>query len=374
LTPFLAVGGAAALLGYFLTLVVRAIAKRVGAYAVPRDRKVHRAPTPTLGGLAVYAGFVAAFGVAGLFPSLRETFSFSEVFGLLLGGLIVLVLGIVDDRYELSPPAKLPGQIFAGGIVYLSGIQMSFFWLPGVGVISLSGDVSAILTIFWIVLLTNAVNYIDGLDGLAVGLSAIAAAAIFSYSRLLPSPFLGPAPLAPLVAVALAGVCIGFLPLNFYPARIMLGDAGAMPLGLFLAGATISMIGRFNGPGDAGGRVALPLIFTPIVFLALPVTNFVFVTGRRLLGGQALMKGRWDEHIHYRLLRLGHSQRQAVLVMWGWGALLSSGLVVAGRIPSGRFYLAFAIGIGTVVLLTLAPRLRSPHRSKRTPQAAFAGR
>ena len=148
----------------------------------------------------------------------------------------------------------------------------------------------------------------------------------------------------------------------------MLGDTGAMPLGFFLAGATISMIGRFNGSGAAGGRVALPLIFTPIVFLALPVTNFVFVTMRRLLAGRPLMKAD-HEHIHYRLLRLGHSQRQAVLVMWGWAAVLAAGLVAAGRIPWGRFVLAFAMGIGTVVLLTAAPRLRSPHR-----QEAFAGR
>lgn len=367
MTPYLAVGAVAAALGYLLTLVVRAGVRRVGAYAVPRDRKVHRAPTPSLGGIAVYIGFVAAFGVAALLPALRETFQFSEAVGLLLGGLVVLVLGIADDRFELSPPAKLAGQIFAGGIVYLLGIQMSFFWLPVLGVISLSPDVSAIFTIFWIILLTNAVNYIDGLDGLAAGLSAIAAMGLFFYSKLLPSSFLGRAPLAPLAAVALAGVCIGFLPLNFYPARIMLGDTGAMPLGFFLAGATISMIGRYNGPGAAGGRVALPLIFTPIVFLALPVTNFVFVTMRRLFTGRALMKGRWDEHIHYQLLRLGHSQRQAVLVMWAWGALLASGLVVAGRMPWGRFILAFAVGVGTIALFTMAPRLRAPRR-------VFAGR
>jgi UDP-GlcNAc:undecaprenyl-phosphate GlcNAc-1-phosphate transferase len=363
LTPYLVVGGTAAIMGYLLTLVVREGVKRIGAYAVPRDRKVHRAPTPSLGGIAVYIGFVAAFGVAAMIPSLRGTFGFSEVFGLLAGGLLVLVLGIADDRYELSPPAKLAGQIFAGGIVYLSGIQMSFFWLPVLGVISLSADVSAIFTIFWIVLLTNAVNYIDGLDGLAAGLSAIAAAGLFFYSKLLPASFLGQAPLAPLALVALAGVCIGFLPLNFYPAKIMLGDTGAMPLGFFLAGATISMIGRYSGPGAAGGRVALPLIFTPIVFLALPVTNFVFVTLRRLFAGRQLMKGRWDEHIHYQLLRLGHSQRQAVLVMWGWAAILAAGLVVAGRMPWGRFILAFAVGIGTVMLFTLAPRLRAPRRA-----------
>ena len=366
MTPLLLVGAAAAVIGYVLTLIVRVVVQRIGAYAVPRDRKVHRAPTPTLGGIAVYLGFVAAFGIAAVIPALRGTFGFSEVFGLLFGGLIVLLLGIADDRYELSPPAKLAGQIFAGGVLYLSGIQMSFFWLPVLGVISLSADVSAILTIIWIILLTNAVNYIDGLDGLAAGLTAIAATGLFFYSQLLPPIFLGASPLAPLATVALAGVCLGFLPMNFYPARIMLGDTGAMPLGFFLAGATISLIGRFNGPGAAGGRVALPLIFTPIVFLALPVMNFLFVTVRRLLAGRPLMKAD-HEHIHYRLLRLGHSQLQAVLVMWGWAGVLAAGLVAAGRIALGRFVLALVVAIGTVVLLTLAPRLRSP-------KGALAGR
>lgn len=358
MSRYLIVGAIAAVITYAFTPILRAIVVRLGIYAVPRDRKVHRIPLPTLGGIAIYVCFAAAFGVAALFPTLRATFRFSEVFGLLVGAFIVLVLGIADDRYELSPPAKLAGQIFAGGVVYLSGMQMSFFWLPGIGVISLSPDVSAILTILWIVLLTNAVNYADGLDGLATGLSAIAAGGLYFYSTLLPPEFLGPVPLVPLVAIALAGVCIGFLPYSFYPRGIILGDTGAMPLGFLLAGATISMIGRFNGPGAAGGRLALPLIFTPIVFLALPLTDFAFVTLVRLARGRPIMKAD-HEHIHYRLLRLGHSQKQAVVVMYAWAILLAVGLVMAGTISWGRFALAFAVAVGTAVLLTLAPRLRS---------------
>src|SRR5439155_13067432 len=168
--------------------------------------------------------------------------------------------------------------------------------------------------------------------------------------------FLGPAPLAPLVAAVLAGACIGFLPFNFNPARIILGDTGAMPLGFFLAGATISLIGRFNGPGAAGGRLALPLIFTPIVFLALPLTDVALATIRRLGRGQWIFTAD-AEHIHHRLLRLGHSHRQAVLVMYGWAALLTGGLVAAGTISWGRFVLAFAVAAGTVVVLTVAPHL-----------------
>lgn len=358
------VGGAALVLSFACTHVVRIVMDRAAVYVVPRDRKVHRAPTPALGGIAIYASLAGAFGVAAVLPALRDTFRFGEIFGLLFGGLVLLVLGIADDRRELSAAAKFPGQIFAAGILYLSGMQMSFFWLPGIGVISLSPDVSAVATIFWIVLLTNAVNYSDGLDGLAAGLSGIAGAGLFLYSLLLPPEFLGPVPLAPLVAVALAGACLGFLPQNVYPARIMLGDTGAMPLGFFLAGATISMIGRFNGPGAAGGRLALPLIFTPIVFLAVPLTDFSFVTLRRLATGRPVFKAD-QEHIHYRLLRFGHSQRQAVLVLCGWAVLGAAGLVLAGRMSWGRFILAFALAGGTIVLLTMAPRLRAGRLRRR---------
>jgi UDP-GlcNAc:undecaprenyl-phosphate GlcNAc-1-phosphate transferase len=235
---------------------------------------------------------------------------------------------------------------------------MSFFWLPGLGTISVSADISAILTIGWVVLMTNAVNYIDGLDGLAAGLTSIAAGGLFLYYTRLPALFVGPDPLAPLVAAALVGACLGFLPYNFYPAKIFMGDTGAMPLGFFFAGGTISMIGRFTGPGSFGGRLALPLIFTPVVFLALPVGNYVFVTLRRLLTRQKIMVGERDEHIHYRLLYLGHTHRRAVLLMYGWAMLLAVGLVIAGTISWGRFVLAFAAAGGTVLLLTVAPSLR----------------
>jgi UDP-GlcNAc:undecaprenyl-phosphate GlcNAc-1-phosphate transferase len=363
---YLLVGAVGAVIAFLATPLVRVVVVRRGGFDVPVDRKIHRDPTPTYGGIAIYIGFASAFAAATAIGPLREAFRFSEVFGILVGGLVVLALGVADDRHDLSPTAKLAGQIFAGGILYLSGVQMSFFWLPGIGTISVSPDISAILTIVWIVLLTNAVNYIDGLDGLAAGLSAIAAGGLFVYSTRLPEEFLGPDPLAPLVAAALVGACVGFLPFNFHPARIFMGDTGAMPLGFFLAGATISMIGRFTGPGSAGGRLALPLIFTPVVFLALPLGNYVFVTLRRLANRQPIMVGERDEHLHYRLLQIGHSHRRAVLVMYGWALVLAVGLVVAGTISYGRFVLAFAVAGGTVLLLTIAPRLRRGNGTEET--------
>jgi UDP-GlcNAc:undecaprenyl-phosphate GlcNAc-1-phosphate transferase len=315
-SPFLLVAAIAAVTSLVVTPIVRAAVVRLGWLDVPVDRKVHRAPTPTFGGIALYIAIAVAFVASTSLPSLRDTFRFSEAFGLLVAGFIVLLLGIADDHRDLPQLPRLAGMMFAGGILYFAGVQMSFFWLPGIGTISLSADLSAVATILWFVLMMNAVNFIDGLDGLAAGLTAIAAVAIFIYSARLPEHFLGDDPLAPLVAAALAGACIGFLPYNFYPAKIFMGDTGAMPLGLFLAGATISLIGRFTGPGASGGRIALPLIFTPVVFAALPVGNFLFVTARRYLNRQPIMVGERDQHIHYQLLRLGHSHRGAVLVMY----------------------------------------------------------
>ncbi|HVE91120.1 MAG TPA: MraY family glycosyltransferase [Actinomycetota bacterium] len=367
---YLLVGLVAAAVSYLVTPAVCALSRHIGAIDVPTDRKVHLAPTPTLGGIAVYAAFVAACLFAAAFPSFREAFRFSELVGLVVGGIVPLALGIADDRRELSPPAKLAGQVFAAGILFLSGIRMTYFWLPGIGVLSVSQDVSAILTILWIVFLMNAVNFIDGLDGLCAGLTAIAAGSLFVYFTRLPTEFLGSAPIAPLVCVALVGACIGFLRYNFNPARIFLGDSGAMPLGYLLAGATISVIGTFNGPGSAGGRVALPMVFMPIVFLALPITDLVFAVVRRLATGRPIHTPD-KEHIHHRLMRFGHSQREAVLVMYGWALLLAAGLVMAGVMPWGAYALAFAVAGGTVGLLTFAPRLRAPRQARgQVPQPA----
>jgi UDP-GlcNAc:undecaprenyl-phosphate GlcNAc-1-phosphate transferase len=371
-TAYYVVIAVAAATALVITPVLRAVVVRLGWFDVPVDRKVHSTPTPTFGGIALYVSLLAAFVAAMLLPSLRDTFRFSEASGLLIGGLIVLVLGVLDDHRDLPQLPRLAGQIVAAGVLYLSGIQMSFFWLPALGTISLTPELSGVATILWIVLLMNAVNFIDGLDGLAAGLTAIAAGALFLYATRLPSLFLGPDPLAPLAAAALFGACLGFLPYNFFPAKIFMGDTGAMPLGLFLAGATISMIGRFAGPGSAGGRIALPLIFTPIVFAALPVGNFVFVTLRRLKNRQPIMVGERDEHIHYRLLQLGHSHRRAVLVMYGWALILAVGLVVAGTISWGRFVLAFAAAGGTVLLVTLAPLRRGPYDERGATESARA--
>jgi UDP-GlcNAc:undecaprenyl-phosphate/decaprenyl-phosphate GlcNAc-1-phosphate transferase len=369
LAPYLIVAAVGASVAVVATPVVRVAVSRLGGYDVPTsDRKVHTQPTPTYGGVSIYVAFAAAFVSAMLIPALRDAFQPGEATGILLGGAVVLALGIIDDKRELSWPPKLAGQFVAAAILYFSGVELAFFWLPGIGEIALSAQVSAVLSILWIVLLANAVNYIDGLDGLAAGLTVIAAAGLFLYARGLPEEFLGPDPLAPLVLAALVGACAGFLPFNFHPASIFMGDTGAMPLGFFLAAATISLIGRFAGPAGAGGRLGLPLIFTPIIFLAIPLVNVALVTLRRLWARRPLFEDDAG-HIHDRLLRFGHSHRQAVLLMYGWALLLTAGLVVAGTMAWGRFLLAFAMAAGTVLLLTFTPALRRSNWGARGDRA-----
>jgi UDP-GlcNAc:undecaprenyl-phosphate GlcNAc-1-phosphate transferase len=356
--PYAVVAATGAVVAYLLTPGVRVLSIKIGALAIPSDRKVHLAPTPTMGGVAIVAAFLVSLAAGAAIPSLRGVFTFStEIYGVVLGGLVILAVGIADDIKDLGP-VRIVGQIFGAGILYLFGVQMNFFWLPWVGVLYLGPDLSAPLTILWVVALVNAVNWIDGLDGLAAGLTSIASGAFLVYSLRLPPELLGSYPLAPLAAAAMLGACLGFLRHNFNPARIFMGDSGATFLGFVLAASTVSAVGRSTTPGASGGRLALPLVSTPIIFLALPITDVLFAVVRRIATGRPVYHPD-KEHLHHRLLRLGHSHRQAVLVMYGWALLLAGGLVAAGILPWGRFLLLFAVAVGTVALFTLAPRFRN---------------
>lgn len=202
LTPYLLVGLIALAATFVVTPLVRVVTLKLGVIDYPNDRKVHAHPTPTLGGLALFAGAVAAGAVAYTMPEFKDTFvKSSELFGIAAGALVIFILGAVDDLRELPAPVKLSGQVFAAGILFLSGVKMQWLLLPGES-ISLSEDVSAIVTILWLVAMMNAVNLVDGLDGLAAGIIAIAASAFFVYTfRLAADGGLGELPSAPLVAI-----------------------------------------------------------------------------------------------------------------------------------------------------------------------------
>ncbi|MBA3267047.1 MAG: undecaprenyl/decaprenyl-phosphate alpha-N-acetylglucosaminyl 1-phosphate transferase, partial [Acidimicrobiia bacterium] len=238
--------GVAAMVTYLVTPAMCRLAVKVGAVVKPDERRVHTRPTPTLGGVGMLVAFVAAMGVAALLPQFRGIFSASsEPLGLVMAAVVILAVGVLDDLREVSAPAKVAGQVFGGSVLALAGVTMFFFRVPFADFLVLSPDLAFLVTVLWVVGMANAVNLIDGLDGLATGIVGIAAFALFIYAdRLSGAGLLEPENIAPLVMAITCGVCVGFLPHNFSPAKIFMGDGGSMLLGLLMAAATISVGGR----------------------------------------------------------------------------------------------------------------------------------
>src|ERR687892_966517 len=242
--PYLVIGLVAAVVAFVCTPVARWVSVKIGAIDHPSDRKVHSAPTPTLGGTAIFLGMAVAGVAAANMAEFRSLFSqTSEPLGIAAAAVVIFVLGFVDDLHDLPAPVKLAGQIFASGIVFLAGVKVRFILLPGQGFVSVSDDVSVLITVAWLVATINAVNLVDGLDGLAAGIVAIAASAFFVYSFDFDQRgFYAGVPTAPLVAITIVGSALGFLRHNFHPARIFMGDSGSMLLGFVLGATTVAGI------------------------------------------------------------------------------------------------------------------------------------
>ena len=352
---YLVVFAVAAGVSFVATPLVKRLAASVGAVDVPDDRKVHSTPTATLGGLAIFLGFAVGLGVAWLMGDFKELFDFSsEPIGVLVAGMAVVALGTIDDMRGLKASSKLAGQVVATGALILAGVQVLYFWLPGAGLISLSPDMSALLTVVWTILLINAVNLIDGLDGLAAGVSAIAAMALFAYAYRTNG---GAPTTAALLAALVVGSCIGFLPHNFNPAKIFMGDSGSMLLGLLLASSTISGVGRTIEPdlSDVAGLIVPVLL--PFFVLAVPLADTSLAVLRRVRDRRPLAMPD-KRHIHHWLFDMAGSHRQAVLVMYLWSAMLAGATLVLSmwRGSAGKG-VGFAIGGALIVTIVVIPRL-----------------
>jgi UDP-GlcNAc:undecaprenyl-phosphate/decaprenyl-phosphate GlcNAc-1-phosphate transferase len=358
----------AAVMTYLLTPLVRRGAIAVNAQHAPRARDVHTRPTPLLGGVAMYGGLVAGLLVADRLSYLRQAFPSSRMIGgLLLAGGLLVIMGAVDDRFGLGVISRLAGQVAAGGIVVWSGAYLPWIPWPGGAYFSLEPDLSYTVTILIVVATINAVNFIDGLDGLAAGIVGISALFYLIYSYTLTHSVGIPSQSVPAVASAvLAGVCAGFLPHNFNPARIFMGDAGAYLLGLLLAYGPISsaasldqnLLVHYSGaqPLNRFPEV-LPLII-PVAVWLIPYTDMLLAVVRRTMKGMSPFDAD-RQHLHHRLQNMGHSHRQTVLLMYLWAALFS-GLVVGLsvlRIPLIWFAVITLAAIGALVLAT-APKLR----------------
>jgi UDP-GlcNAc:undecaprenyl-phosphate GlcNAc-1-phosphate transferase len=361
----------AAAVTYLLTPVARRFAQRIGAMARPRDRDVHSIPTPRLGGLAMYAGVAAAFLVASRLPALQRVFRYSDVEAVLVSGGLIALLGLVDDRWGLDALTKLAGQLVSAGVMVLLGLQILTLTLPGVGAVSL-GPESVILTVLLALLTINAINFIDGLDGLAAGVGAIAAIAFFVFSYSLSSGQVTgglaqeriSAPT--LIAVVLAGACLGFLPHNFNPARVFMGDSGSMLIGLLLAGAATSLTGQFNYsnlPASTTFPVLLPLVL-PFAVLAVPFVDLLLAVVRRTRAGRSPFSPD-KAHLHHRLLEIGHSHSRAVLIMYFWTALVAfAGVAVS--VSGGPLPVLAVTGLLAAVALVLSNvgRLRAARNAR----------
>ena len=361
----------AAAVTYVLTPLVRRGAIAINAQHAPRGRDVHKEPTPLLGGLAIYGGLVAGLLVADRLSYLRQAFPSARTIGglLLAGGLLVLI-GIVDDRWGLGAISKLAGQIAAGGILVWSGAYLPWIPLPGGETLLLEPDLSYTLTILLVVMTINAVNFIDGLDGLAAGVVGISALAYLIYSYTLTHSVGIPSQSIPAVASAvLAGACIGFLPHNFHPARIFMGDTGAMLLGLMLAYGPISSTASLDQnilvhyshlhPVNRFGTI-LPLLL-PIAILIIPYTDLLLAVIRRTKAGKSPFAAD-GLHLHHRLLHMGHSHRQSVLLMYLWAVLFAGTVVGLSLVRIGLIWLALATVAAIAVLLAATmPRLRPWH-------------
>lgn len=334
------------LVAYVMTPPVKRFAEKVGAIDVPRDnRRVHDHPIPRMGGLAIFIGFVLSL----IFFVPMST----KVLGLLVGSVIIAVMGGVDDIVSLNPWVKLAGQIVAALVVIRCGLVFDVISNPNIFAEETYieiGWLSIPLTMLWIVGCTNAVNLIDGLDGLAVGVSAIS-----SMTMLIVSLFVSE-PVVSIILAALTGACLGFMPYNLNPAKIFMGDVGSQLLGFVLS--TASIMGLFK-------LHAIITFFVPLLALALPLADTIFAFFRRILHGQSPFKAD-KGHFHHRLLAMGLNQKQVVAVLYGISAVLGLlAVLMAGDSMAVKIIClvaAFIISLGIwLKVFKNNPNLREHH-------------
>lgn len=297
------------ILSFVSTPLVRKMAFKMGAVDVPDGkRRIHKKSTPLIGGLAIFYG--TFISLLCFYRPIDETLR-----GILLGSIIIVAMGIVDDTVELKPKKKLLFQLLAAVVVALNGIKITYLSVPDFiikgGILPL-GWTSIPVTVIWIVAVTNAVNLIDGLDGLAAGVSSIATFSLFFIAILLREPTVA------IISAALAGACIGFLPFNFNPAKIFMGDTGAQFLGFMLS--IICIQGLFKG-------YLIISFVAPFLILGLPIFDTLFAIVRRVWNGKPVMTADRG-HLHHKLMDMGFSQKQAVAILYIISTLLGLTAVV----------------------------------------------
>lgn len=360
---------------YLLTGPVRKFAIVAGAMPAVRARDVHREPTPRLGGIAMFFGLCAGLLVADHLTNLSEVFENSnEPRALLSGAALIWLIGVLDDKFEIDALIKLGGQMIAAGVMVMQGLTILWLPVPGVGSVSLTQWQGTLLTVALVVVTINAVNFVDGLDGLAAGMVCIASAAFFMYAyRIWYGYGLESAAPATLFSAILIGMCLGFLPHNMHPARIFMGDSGSMLIGLVLAAGAISITGQvdpdamklFAGSEKEAVHQTVPVympLLLPLTIIAVPAADLVLAIVRRTWNGQSPFAADRG-HLHHRLLEIGHSHSRAVLIMYFWSALIAFG-ALAYSVNSASMWIVLGIVFLSAVGLVL---LLLPRFTPRTP-------
>lgn len=354
-----------------LSVLIYRLSHRFRLYPQIRERDVHTRPTPRLGGIAMFIGIVAAFGVGSFIPQLALVYSRpGQVLAILGAALLIVIIGVVDDLIDLDWLTKLAGQFIAAGLLAWQGVQITTVPLPGVQILP-SPLISLAITVFVVVLVMNAVNFIDGLDGLVSGVAIIANGAFFIYAYAIsygPTEQSDYFNLAQVLTAALIGACLGFLPLNWHPAKLFMGDAGALLIGLLMATSTAAVTSNLNSCNISGCDSTDPLgasgllpafipVLLPLAILIIPLLDFGLAVFRRLRAGKSPFSAD-RQHLHHRLLDMGHTHLHAVLIFYGWTAVASVGGLLFLFTDWWWGLLVTAVGLVVCTVLTLAPLSR----------------
>ncbi len=371
LATYLALIVVAALVTMVANRPAREISLKVGYTAQPDERKVHQRVTPYGGGGAMFVGFCLALIVAEFIPATRAVIrSSQEMLGVLLAAAVIFAIGVIDDFREMSAPAKVAGQFLAASILYFSGATMYQLKLPFAGFIVLGPSILPIITAVWVVALSNAVNLIDGLDGLAAGIVAIASGTLCVYGLRLEDLGLLPVTnVGPLIAALTCGICLGFLRDNFHPAKLFMGDAGALMLGLLMSASTMVIGGRTPPASGVTFFFFAPLLI-PVFILGVPLADATWAFVRRTASGQGFHTPD-KNHIHHRLMRLGHGHRRTVVLLWSWTALLCGFVLVPLFDNRANVFIPLGVAVLLIALLTWFSPLRSRLRRLNPNDEAF---
>ncbi|GAA3664644.1 MraY family glycosyltransferase [Microbacterium marinilacus] len=365
-----------------LAWAVWRLAMRYRLYPGIRDRDVHKTPTPRLGGVAMFLAMVAAIAVSASNEYFQTFWAEPQMVWSVLGAaLLIVLIGVADDLWDLDWTIKLGAQFLAAGIIAVGG-GLQIYSLPIGGMTLVSSWVSIVLTMFSIVIVMNAVNFIDGLDGLVAGVCLIANGVFFVYSYILVRDVTTTNfNLATFLAAVMIGACAGFLPLNWKPAKMFMGDSGALVLGLLMATSAIAVTGQIPpsvlDPVDGLGRSQLLGAFLPIllpmVVVLLPLADFGLAVMRRMRAGKSPFSPD-RKHLHHRMLDLGHTDREAVLIFYAWTAVISLAVLLMYLATReewfGQYWIGVAfglVGVAACLVLTLMPTRRTAAEPVPTP-------